>query len=718
MKLLRYMLAALLTIVAAPSVAQSWVPQNDYIPSGGPIAAGAAGTAPNSGGWIDVHGAKWSVDGSSRFVGINVSNGGVNGEAKSPMAAAVNTQLKATFTLPAINVNSAVEVLLRYANSGTNTTAYGIAINSPSFGTSTGALSFATYVNGAKTTGVASATKAPSLTAGTTYCLIASAYSASASSTDIEAQLYQSDCVTAVSGASISIPTDTTAALQNGVTGSLGVWQYTTSTSWPMSELVSYLATAAPASGYTTSLSAGSGVIGGDVTATYTLAGSNTSGGITITPTASGGTYTLTPPTLTFGAGVTVATTRFTPTAAATYTLSSTNNSGLTDPASSAYTSAAGSMQMGQLAASSSSNGVTLSLASQLQGGTGTGYALNVYRCTDPACAPGSGNQIATGLAKIAFPYLDSTGTPGAAYWYGVKASDSAANTVNSIPAGFGAVTGSNWFLTPATRSSTTDINAVFIGDSRTPCGRCSYSPPALSDSVFPITGKPTPVYWAGWVLKQVAGIRNVYSVNAGWGGSAMPNWQKNAATFSGGHLYARAAGIGSATGMAALVAANPNAMQLFTMMFGPNEANQNITPAQYQAYYISLGQALLTDWPNAMVVIHQDAWWSSNVYSGGAAATSLALTYRAATTNAIQQLQAQFPGHVFLGDTTSFAYFQNNYAAEMGNDQYGPSTNGSGFVHQNDIGSQSLGIMWGNAIASALLQPQARITFRPGFSR
>ncbi len=212
------------TIVDDDAAASSWSIVNDYTPSGGPIAAGAAGTAPNSGGWIDVHGSKWSVDDTNRFIGVPTQNGFASAAAKSPMANVVNSRLTMKFVLG--SGQTAIEALLRYSNpTGTSATAYGFAINA-GFGTSTPAIIASKIVAGTKT-GIANSTANSSApAAGTPYILVASVYSATDGSTAIEAQLYQEDGVTPVSGAAISIAADTTAGLQAGVTGVPGVWVF------------------------------------------------------------------------------------------------------------------------------------------------------------------------------------------------------------------------------------------------------------------------------------------------------------------------------------------------------------------------------------------------------------------------------------------------------------------------------------------------------------
>ncbi|KQM99428.1 Calx-beta domain-containing protein [Sphingomonas sp. Leaf226] len=214
------------TVVDDDSGATTWAVVNDYTPSGGPIAAGAAGTAPNAGGWIDVYGAKWSVDDTNRFIGVPANPGFNTVAAKSPMASAVNSRLTMKFVLG--SGQTAIEVLLRYANpSGTSTTAYGVAINA-GFGTGTAAIIASKIVANTKATLASSSANSSAPVAGTTYVLVASVYSASDTSTAIDVQLYQEDGITPVSGASISIAADTTTGLQAGVTGGLGVWVFKT----------------------------------------------------------------------------------------------------------------------------------------------------------------------------------------------------------------------------------------------------------------------------------------------------------------------------------------------------------------------------------------------------------------------------------------------------------------------------------------------------------
>lgn len=212
----------------------TWTTVNDYIPSGGPIAAGAAGTAPNSGGWIDVNGSKWSVDSSNRFIGVTATVGHSTAEAKSPMTEAVNNKLTATFVLA--GGQTAIEFLLRYKKPGASTTAYGVAVNGNGF-SSTAGIILSKIIAGTKTTLASASGLSSTFVSNTTYVLVASVYSADSTSTAIAIQLFQSDGVTPVANMSISVPADTTSGLQAGTTGSIGVWVYGTAS--PIIELVS-----------------------------------------------------------------------------------------------------------------------------------------------------------------------------------------------------------------------------------------------------------------------------------------------------------------------------------------------------------------------------------------------------------------------------------------------------------------------------------------------
>ncbi|MHB8287229.1 MAG: hypothetical protein ACYDD1_21490, partial [Caulobacteraceae bacterium] len=347
--------------------------------------------------------------------------------------------------------------------------------------------------------------------------------------------------------------------------------------------------------------------------------------------------------------------------------------------------------------------GIVLAASSGLVNGTGTGYAYNIYRGTDPAFTEGAGTLLAGGVTSL--PYTDATAVAGVQYYYGVNGYDSSNTIVQAVPVGLGAPTAGLPYYSSAQLLGQ-DLNVVFIGDSRTFCQYCSVS--AIQGTVNLSAGSATPPYWASKVIQKSLGLRNVNAFNGGCSGSSSNDWLKGAAAHctevNGYDQYAWAAGTGSTTGMAALVAADPSALQVFSINLDANDAYQALSQTTFTANMRSLIVSLLTDWPNAIIIVNEGSYFTPSIY-GGAAVTSLAYSYRSTIPAMIAGLQAAYPGRTIrLGDTNAWNYFAINYPTEMASQvSYAGAQYGTGFLHQNDIGSQTYGTLWGQAIAQTL---------------
>ena len=228
-------------LFASPALAQSgWSLTNDYVPSGGPIAAPAAGGTLNTGGWVDKRGGRWSVNSSNQLIEVTGNSGATASELVSPAASSIQSRIVTKFVAitPSTSNIYAFAGILRYSASGSNISGYAAAVNElASSGAAVTTLSITKYVNAATQTQITTSANFPALVAGTSYCAVQDVTQTAASYSTINITLYQSDCSTVV------VPTvsatDNTASLQN-VAGQVALWNYTSQGTIPITEVASY----------------------------------------------------------------------------------------------------------------------------------------------------------------------------------------------------------------------------------------------------------------------------------------------------------------------------------------------------------------------------------------------------------------------------------------------------------------------------------------------
>jgi hypothetical protein len=365
--------------------------------------------------------------------------------------------------------------------------------------------------------------------------------------------------------------------------------------------------------------------------------------------------------------------------------------------------SAPAPLTIGSLSASATSTGITLSLSAGLSGGTGSGYTYSLYRGTNPNFTANSGSLLS---ASATFPYSDATAVQGTLYYYGVVGSDSSASSVAANPAGVGAWTPS-YVPYVAAQAAVGAINIVFDGDSIT-YGAGGTNGGTMSSPAMP--------YFAATKLGKLFGTRFVYGSNQGHSGHTTTDWLPSGSDYAG-----------SKSAMQSLIAANPTALQVFSYMLGTNDSASTLTnnggigtslPAStYQANLQAIGVQTMLDFPSAKVVFHEAPYYTPNTHNGATyeqAGLVFLYSYRAALVAAVAVLNAQYPGHFFVGDTSSYAYFAANYTAELQPDTSGP--NGIFYLHPQGIvgsngliGEQTLGEMHAQAIAQALFSAGVR---------
>lgn len=363
-------------------------------------------------------------------------------------------------------------------------------------------------------------------------------------------------------------------------------------------------------------------------------------------------------------------------------------------------------LTIGTLSAVQSSANISITTSAPLAGGSSAGYSYAVYRGTDPNFTANGSSLLAT---VTTLPYVDTTAVFGTEYYYGVVGTDSLAHTVNAIPTGLASASTTTLFYVGASLLSQ-DLCLVAVGDSIT-YGATSSNPGTII--------APTAVFYAIQSLQRTYGFRNVLASNQGVSGKTTFDWRPASS------LYTAAK-----TAMTTLVAtAAVGAMQVFSVMLGTNDSasqgtdNGNsasgtviigaLTPAQYVANTQTLINQLLTDFPSAKIVVHLAPYYSPNTHNGATyeqAGLSTLWSYRAPLIAAIAAYKLTAPGHVFLGDTTAWDYFKVNYATELTGEG---GTDGTFHLHPSStasangyVGTESIGTMWGQAIASALLAP------------
>ena len=173
------------------------------------------------------------------------------------------------------------------------------------------------------------------------------------------------------------------------------------------------------------------------------------------------------------------------------------------------------------------------------------------------------------------------------------------------------------------------------------------------------------------------------------------------------------------------MVSANPTWLPVFSIMLGTNDSASagtnnspagTVTPAVYQAKMTALVGQFLADFPSAKVFVHAAPYYTPNTHNGATyeqAGLSALYSYRAAAAAAVASFATSNPKQVFVGDTYSFQYYAQNYAAELQADTSGP--NGVFYLHPSGsagsngfVGTQSLGEMHAQAIAQGLYGVQA----------
>lgn len=147
------------------------------------------------------------------------------------------------------------------------------------------------------------------------------------------------------------------------------------------------------------------------------------------------------------------------------------------------------------------------------------------------------------------------------------------------------------------------------------------------------------------------------------------------------------------------------NSQLIFSIMLGTNDSAEkgpNGAPVSPQQYYTNLKviiDELLSVYPSATVVINRPIWYSTNTHNRsvylkkGLERLNSYLPMIERLVNDYSKIQ---PGHVYMGDTQAYAYFEQNSLTTFTHEE---GEAGTFFLHPNKEGATALGQYWGKAI-------------------
>jgi lysophospholipase L1-like esterase len=195
---------------------------------------------------------------------------------------------------------------------------------------------------------------------------------------------------------------------------------------------------------------------------------------------------------------------------------------------------------------------------------------------------------------------------------------------------------------------------------------------------------------------------------NQGVSGKTTVDWQP---TNSSGFFS-------NAVAAAATLESTQPGQLIFSIMLGTNDSAVSgptgapVSDANYLSNMEVIVNQLLVDYPNAYVFIHYPTWYSPNTENSSVylqAGLTRLQTYFPEINQVITDFATTNPGHVFLGDTQAFDFFENSYSAANNYTPYmtgEPVQGGAGgtfYLHPNAAGAVILGTYWANAMDAAL---------------
>jgi lysophospholipase L1-like esterase len=204
-----------------------------------------------------------------------------------------------------------------------------------------------------------------------------------------------------------------------------------------------------------------------------------------------------------------------------------------------------------------------------------------------------------------------------------------------------------------------TSLNVVFCGDSIT------FGAGVANGGTILV---PTMPYFAIKALGNLPGVAAVYGSNQGHSGHTTTTWLPGKDDYN----HARDA-------MTALIAAHPDAVQIFSFLLGTNDSASNGTDngpyksalpvGAFQSNLETITAQLLRDFPKARIIWNDAPYYTPNTHNRATyeqPGLDMLQKYRAATEMAVKHFARKQAGHVFVGDTDSFAYFKDHYLDEL----------------------------------------------------
>lgn len=239
---------------------------------------------------------------------------------------------------------------------------------------------------------------------------------------------------------------------------------------------------------------------------------------------------------------------------------------------------------------------------------------------------------------------------------------------------------------TQAKKNDKTVLNIIYIGNSIT------------QGALLDTPSRQAPPVQASLWLQQQPGIATLNHSNQGASGMTTVDFLPASST-----LFRKV------TEVADRFNGMPHAVLLFSIMLGTNDSaikGPNGAPVSPQQYYTNI-QAILDEllarYPHCKIVLHRPVWYSPNTYNSAMYLKEGLLRLE----GYLPQLEAlvtdyapKHPGQVFMGDTSAFGYFRDNYLTTLVPEN---GNAGTFYLHPNRNGAAALGEFWGKAIYQAI---------------
>jgi len=251
--------------------------------------------------------------------------------------------------------------------------------------------------------------------------------------------------------------------------------------------------------------------------------------------------------------------------------------------------------------------------------------------------------------------------------------------SVKKIPAALLAATLLCAFSLPAKKP----LNVVFIGDSITYGVLLTKAPPSYAEDY----------------LKHQKKIGPVSISNQGVSGYTTVNFLPSTGTV-----------FNKTEKAAAGLAATHKGQLIFSIMLGTNDSAEDgpmgspVSPLSYRANLKAIIDKLLSDFPDAKIVINYPIWYSPNTYNGARyleGGLARLQRYFPEIDSLVKDYSQSHRGHVYGGNKKAFEDFKKNYLTD-----YTPQKGhrGTFYLHPDSTGAAKLGTYWGKAIYQAAL--------------